>query len=248
MRKAAGILLVLIGAVLIVSALLLFSFNRHQEAEAGRAADEKLAQLRSVMASEITRAEPEKESPPVSVIPDRQDNPPEEITVPETLSLPVEPSAPETEAETVPETETAATEPRIGIDGYEYIGYLYMEAIGVEVPVMADWDYTRLNIAPCRHFGSALTDDLVIAGHDYRTHFAYIGQLKQGDRIIFTDVLGTVYNYTVEKSEILAADAVDAVQNSGYDLVLYTCTYTGTSRITVFASRTAEETEPRKGE
>ena len=37
--------------------------------------------------------------------------------------------------------------------------------------------------------------------------------------------------------DTLAPDEVEAVQNSGYDLVLYTCTYGGKTRVTVFCNR-----------
>ncbi|MCD8222105.1 MAG: hypothetical protein LUD07_07965, partial [Clostridiales bacterium] len=44
------------------------------------------------------------------------------------------------------ETESDA-EP-VTVDGYDYIGILTIPALGLELPVMADWDYTRLKIAP----------------------------------------------------------------------------------------------------
>lgn|GEM_PF-193198 len=242
MRKAAGIMLVLLGAVLIGSALLLFSYNRQQETAAGIAAEEKLEKLRGRI--DTVSVETVPEDIPIPPIPEEAVGevfePEEETEVPPETQ-PAEEILPEPEETEPVETkpiETEQEEPRLEIDGYEYIGYLYIEAIQVEVPVMSDYDYQRLDIAPCRQFGSVQTDDLVIAGHDYRRHFANIGKLQKGDKILFTDVNGTDYEYAVEKTETLAADAVDAVQNSGSGLVLYTCTYTGTSRITVFSSRT----------
>lgn len=248
MRKAAGMMLVLLGAVLIGSALLLFSYNRQQETVAGIAAEEKLEELRQRIEMAAIETVPEEipeepisteETVEESEKPEENEDIPETQIIEEILPVPEETEPPETEPK-----ETEPEEPRVEIDGYEYIGYLYIEAIQVEVPVMADYDYQRLDIAPCRQFGSVRTNDLVVAGHDYRRHFANIGKLKEGDKILFTDVNGTNYEYAVEKIEILEADAVDAVQNSGSDLVLYTCTYTGTSRITVFSSRTeSAETE-----
>ena len=74
-------------------------------------------------------------------------------------------------AETAPEeTETAPTEPTLDpempttvVGGYAYVGYLEIPALELKLPVMSTWDYTRLQIAPCRQFGSSRTDDLVIA-------------------------------------------------------------------------------------
>ena len=48
---------------------------------------------------------------------------------------------------------------------------------------------------------------------------------------------GIVSTYCVEKLETLSPDAIDTVLNSGYDLVLYTCTKGGQTRVTVFCNR-----------
>ena len=128
--------------------------------------------------------------------------------------------------------------PTLLIDGYEYIGYLSIPDLELELPVMAEWDYNRLKIAPCRHFGSSGTDDLVIAAHNYKTHFGSISSLKEGAEVIFTDINGIDIRYVLAREpETLAPDAVDAVQNSGCDLVLYTCTPGGATRVAAFCDR-----------
>ena len=127
--------------------------------------------------------------------------------------------------------------PVVELDGYEYVGYVEIPALEVELPVLADWDYDRLKIAPCRQFGSSRTDDLVIAAHNYQTHFGRLKELKEGDTVRFTDMEGIVNTYAVSKCVTLQPTEVDAVQNSGYDLVLYTCTLGGRTRVTVFCDR-----------
>ena len=127
--------------------------------------------------------------------------------------------------------------PVVVIDGYGYIGYLSIPDLGLELPVMAEWDYSRLKIAPCRQFGSTGTDDLVIAAHNYKTHFGRLSSLDEGAEIIFTDMDGLKTRYSLKSVNTLAPNAVDAVQNSGYDLVLYTCTPGGATRVTVFCDR-----------
>ncbi len=130
------------------------------------------------------------------------------------------------------------TMPTFNIDGYDYIGYLEIPKIGIKLPVMSDWDYDRLKIAPCRNFGSVNNNDLVIAGHNYTVHFGKLDNLTEGDAVVFTDVNGKVYSYAVQKLDTVSAEDVDAVQNSGYDLVLYTCTLSGKERTSVFCNRT----------
>ena len=127
--------------------------------------------------------------------------------------------------------------PVVMLDGYEYVGYVEIPILGLKLPVMSEWDYTRLKVAPCRQFGSSRTDDLVIAAHNYESHFGRLKDLSAGDTVTFTDMEGIVNTYCVEKIETLNPNEVDAVQNSGYDLVLYTCTKGGQTRVTVFCNR-----------
>ena len=123
------------------------------------------------------------------------------------------------------------------IDGYMYIGYLSIPALGLELPVMSEWDYNRLNIAPCRYSGSTKTDDLVIAAHNFAQHFGGLSGLTGGEQVIFVDMDNVVSTYTVVAVEILAPTAVEEMTNGEYDLSLYTCTYGGRSRVTVRCDR-----------
>ena len=127
--------------------------------------------------------------------------------------------------------------PVVELDGYEYVGYVEIPALEVELPVLADWDYDRLKIAPCRQFGSSRTDDLVIAAHNYESHFGKLTSLTAGDSVTFTDMDGIVNEYVVNKVEVLDPHSVEEVEHSGYALVLYTCTYGGKTRVTVFCDR-----------
>lgn len=126
----------------------------------------------------------------------------------------------------------------VEIDGYLYIGYLSIPALGLELPVMSEWDYNRLNIAPCRYSGSTKTDDLVIAAHNFAQHFGGLSGLTGGEQVIFVDMDNVVSTYTVAAVEILAPTAVEEMTNGEYDLSLYTCTYGGRSRVTVRCDRT----------
>ena len=110
-------------------------------------------------------------------------------------------------------------------------------AIGIDLPVMSEWSYPRLKIAPCRQFGSSRTDDLVIAAHNYESHFGKLTSLTAGDSVTFTDMDGIVNEYVVNKVEVLDPHSVEEVEHSGYALVLYTCTYGGKTRVTVFCDR-----------
>ena len=206
MPKRADIIIIAVGAVLILSALLLLIYNRCEDVRAGQEAESLLASVEAAISVQ------EMATP----------NKPEST---EALSPPLDPEM-----------------PVVTLDGYEYVGYVEIPTLGLKLPVMAEWDYTRLRIAPCRQFGSSRTDNLVIAAHNYDTHFGKLKELSKGDTVIFTDMEGIVSTYCVEKLETLSPDAVDTVLNSGYDLVLYTCTKGGKTRVTVFCDRAAKIT------
>ncbi len=125
----------------------------------------------------------------------------------------------------------------VEIDGFEYVGYLFIPDLGLELPIMSEWDAERLKISPCRYYGSTKTDNLVIAAHNYRSHFGYIGNLKQGSFVMLTDMEGETVTYSVFSTEILLPTDVEKVKDTGDDLILYTCTYGGASRIVVRCDR-----------
>lgn len=122
------------------------------------------------------------------------------------------------------------------INGYGYIGYLSIPALQLDLPVMSEWDYGRLKVSPCRYYGSTKTDNLVIAAHNYRFHFGYLGRLKPGEKVVFTDMESEKHVYQVTSVEQLMPTDVDKVKDTGDDLILYTCTYGGAKRITVRCS------------
>lgn len=121
----------------------------------------------------------------------------------------------------------------IEVDGNAYIGYLSIPAQGLELPVMADWSYEKLNIAPCRYSGAVGTNDFVIAAHNYPGHFGYIGDLTMGETVTFVDMNGIKTVYEVKAVEALDATAVEDMIAGKFDLTLFTCDYGGGSRITV---------------
>lgn len=123
------------------------------------------------------------------------------------------------------------------IDGQEYIGYIALPTLGVELPVLADWSQEKLKIAPCRYYGSYKTDNMVVAAHSYRNHFGRIWSMAYGDPVYFTDVKGNVYSYSVVSIETLGPTEVPKMIENEYDLTLFTCTYDAANRTTVRCKR-----------
>lgn len=125
----------------------------------------------------------------------------------------------------------------VEIDGYGYIGYLTIPALELELPIMGSWDYSRLRIAPCRYSGSVRGEDLVLMAHNYARHFGGLADLAEGDSVIFTDMDGKATIYQVVARDILAPTAVAEMTAGDFDLTLFTCTYGGQSRVTVYCDR-----------
>jgi sortase A len=125
----------------------------------------------------------------------------------------------------------------VNVNGYDYVGYLYIPALTLQLPVMADCSLKLMSVAPCRQFGSTWTDDLVIAGHNYQENFGEIQNLKSGDVVHFTDMDGNEIIYLVKEIQLVSPRDVDKAKNSGYDLVIYTCTYGARYRVLVCCSR-----------
>ena len=123
--------------------------------------------------------------------------------------------------------------PAVEIDGYRYIGILAIPVLELELPVMEDWSYPQLKIAPCRYSGSAYQGNLILCAHNYTTHFGRLKNLLAEDEVIFTDMAGHTFNYTVAEVETLNPTAVEEMRSGGWDLTLFTCTIGGQTRVTV---------------
>lgn len=135
-------------------------------------------------------------------------------------------------------TEEDVQMPEMEVDGNGYIGYLSLPALGLELPVLADWSYPKLNIAPCRYTGSVRGEDLVIMAHNYRSHFGNLNRLSVADTVMLTDINGRTITYEVVGKDILEPTAVEEMTSGDFDLTLFTCTYGGSSRVTVYCDQT----------
>jgi sortase A len=125
----------------------------------------------------------------------------------------------------------------VEIDGYAYIGYLSIPNLGLELPVMSSWSYPQLRRAPCRYSGSVRGEDLVLMAHNYKNHFGRISRLNLNDSVSFTDMDGITTHYKVAALDILESTAVETMTAGEFDLTLFTCTYGGKSRVTVYCNK-----------
>lgn len=123
--------------------------------------------------------------------------------------------------------------PIINIDGKDCIGYVEIPALNISLPVLSEWSYPNLKSAPCRYKGSAYLDNMIIAAHNYRTHFGALESLEAGTTIYFTDADGNRFEYEVSQLQVLDGTAVEEMEEGDWDLTLFTCTIGGRQRVTV---------------
>ena len=128
-----------------------------------------------------------------------------EETLTETIEDKTKDEEPVVQPELDPEQEMTVTD----IDGWGYIGYLSIPSIGLALPVMSEWSYPGLKIAPGRYAGSLFTDDLVICGHNYARHFSPVKRLAVGTTVQFVDMDGREWDYTVSKVETLQPTQIE---------------------------------------
>ncbi len=119
------------------------------------------------------------------------------------------------------------------IDGRAYIGTILIPRLGIELPVLDECTDTSIAIAPGRFSGTAYDNGFVLGGHNYISHFGRINRLKEGDQVVFTDIDGRSWFYEVAGSEVIDGRAASKLCSSEWALSLFTCTFSGTERLTI---------------
>ena len=135
------------------------------------------------------------------------------------------------------EEQTGNDSPVITVEGEAFCGKIIIEKLGIELPVFQDWDSGKLKEAPCRYTGSVQTDDMIIAAHNYESHFGNIHLLQLNDEIVFIDGTGSEYRYSVRHITTLDGTAVSDMQSGEWDFTIFTCTKGGKQRVTVRCDR-----------
>ncbi|MBQ4089208.1 MAG: sortase [Clostridia bacterium] len=214
-RKKKGTFLIRTGILLFAAAVVIAGYNLYDGFRAEHASRQILGPLEAVIA------------PDASILKDNEDALPENLIV---VDTPKETEIPDYILNPDMEMPTSRH------DGQDCIGILEIPALELKLPVISEWSYPRLKIAPCRYTGSAYKNNLVISAHNYARHFGSLKELDGGERVIFTDADGNQFDYRVDLRETLDPRDVDYMINSEWDLTLFTCTVGGSYRVTVRCS------------
>ena len=200
-----------IGAILIIGAMALFAYNEYSDIKAGNEAENVVLLISKEIATKTNHGS--------------------DIEIPDYEVSREEVSS--SEEEIIPDM------PVIEVDGHNYIGTISVPELSIELPVMDEWrdNYDDLKISPVRYSGSVYTNDMVIAGHNYRSHFNPLHNASVGMEVIFTDAYGTVYVYEIVELETIEPTDINGMIIFDSDLTLFTCTYGGAARHTVRCMR-----------
>lgn len=136
-----------------------------------------------------------------------------------------------------PEEQPILPEPQVmmtalELDGRDYVGVLEIPSLELSLPIQDEWSDRLLKYSPCRYEGT-IYDGMIIAGHNYKSHFAKLKQLLPGDEVRFIDLDGNIWNYVVSGTEVIAGYDVERMKSGDWDLTLFTCTYGGENRYTL---------------
>lgn len=204
--------------MLLLAALFLVLYNLHEDDESRQASEDILTQLQQEIGEHAVPTETEPTYPINDLFAEYEHK----------------------------SEEVAATDPALDLDGAVYVGIITIPDLGVELPVMQTWSYPNLKLSPCVYSGAAASGDLIIAAHNYRSHFGNLSALYSGSAIRFTDVSGRIYDYEVVQTDTIGGYDASAMREGGgsaWNLTLFTCTLSGRSRVSVRAVRVEPEVQ-----
>lgn len=223
MKNKTGIIMIICGTMLILSALFLCWYNIKENRRAYEDSQKVLVELKQLIPVVEEREEKHDITPEIPT-----SNPADD------LFAPYEEKA--EEAPVIPDP--------IELDGTYYCGYITLPTLGLELPVVDGWSYAALRNSPCRYSGSAAENNIIIAAHNYNDHFGHIGDLDSGDEIVFTDTSGIRHYYEVDFTQYVDGYDIDSMfrgESEDWDITLFTCTLSGQSRVTVRGMRADDE-------
>lgn len=120
--------------------------------------------------------------------------------------------------------------PTMEIENKRYVGTLEIPHWNLLLPVMEEWSEANARIAPCCYQGSVYQDNMIIAGHNYQSHFGKLKHIPLGAELKFTDVSGNQFYFYVSSIETVLDTDYEEVVSGEWDLTLFTCTYSGRKR------------------
>ena len=218
--KTAGNLFIAVGCILIAGALGLYIYNTETAGNAGRESEAAV----SAFMNHISDIHSENTENAGGMLPDSY----EPVVFSMTEKCTSENESPENAAEEMSVFEA---------DGFSFAAVIEIPALNLILPVCSEFSMDTLKHYPCIYSGSVNENDIIIAAHNYDSHFGNIKSLQFGDEIILTDAAGNRILYQVTETEVISGDRADDMKSGSWDMTLFSCNLSGRSRITVRLKR-----------
>ena len=227
-KSRTGLILMLLGGAMLLGAAGYLALNLCEENQAATASANAVTQIRLHLNAADPTATAQSDATPEPPLPQTTTSPAATLTpLPE--ALPTE--------QPLYVQNPGVTMPEQVIDGQAYIGVMTIPKLGLELPVISEWSYPKLKLAPCRYTGSVYRDDMIICGHNYVNHFRRFMEMEEGDEITFTDMDGNVFRYEVIQKELIGRNDTEHMVSGEWDLTLFTCEKGGKNRVTLRCRR-----------
>ncbi len=111
--------------------------------------------------------------------------------------------------------------PVLQIEQKDYVGLLNIPAYGFKMPLANEWYQFHLFSGPVRFCGSVYDGTMIVGGNDLPEQFDFFDQMEPGDHVAFTDMVGTVFTFTVERIERSKSAEYEKLSAGGYPLTLF---------------------------
>ena len=122
---------------------------------------------------------------------------------------------------------------------WEVDGILSIPSLDLRLPVLADFDEERLKVSVCAYerWEEGTSERLVIAGHNYASHFGALSSLREGAEVSYQLPAGEVTEYRVTGIEEIPSDDHGSLEAGQWDITLLTCNWDMSKRILVRLER-----------
>ena len=127
----------------------------------------------------------------------------------------------------LPHTRQNTAMPVLQLEGMDYVAVLEVPRFDKVLPVANQWNSGELRRQPCRYYGSAWDNTLVIGGSDGKGQLDFITRIDVGTQVFVTDMTGARFAYRVREVErakkadadtLLAEDGLTLFARNSYGL------------------------------
>lgn len=102
------------------------------------------------------------------------------------------------------------------------------------LPVWNTYSEEQLKKTVCRYGEESVKQDqMIIAGHSYKSHFSKLGTLEKGDRISLYYADQKEENYVVSEVTQIDGNDVEGLFSGEWNLTLFTCNFGGEQRVVI---------------